>query len=553
MLRGMETPELEYTTERIDHLGIVAGICKQIKLIQIIDESLATPSGRKVSCGQATQAMVLNALGLTGRALYLMPEYMHNKPVELLIGEGLEAADFNDDTLGRALDELQQAGVTELFARLAAEAVEVFGVDTQYAHLDTSSLSLHGEYDSKLAQETVKRYGAVEVRQGYSKEQRPDLKQVVVTLITSQASALPLWLEVLDGNSSDKQSFNQTVQAYCRQLEGGTPPWFVMDSAGYSAENLTAWQTVKWVTRVPETIGEAKRILQAATTAEMMDAGDGYRLFPVCNTYADTRQRWLLVYSEQAYARESKQLEKRVERAAEAANKVWRSLEQTTFACEADAHAALAQLEKQLAWHRPQAQVVPLKKYARPGRPAKDAVAQIVGWQVTGQLTTVPEAIEDARQWLGRFILATNILDEETLPHATLLSCYKEQSSSVERGFRFLKDPMFFADSLFLKSPVRIMAMIMVMGLALLVYALAERQIRQQLQAHDETIPDQTGKPTQTPTMRRIAQIFEGVDLLIIRLNNQVVDRKVLNLTDVRRQIVRLLGPEVQYCYLVDF
>ena len=81
------------------------------------------------------------------------------KPVELLIGEGLEAADFNDDTLGRALDELQQAGVTELFARLAAEAVEVFGVDTQYAHLDTSSLSLHGAYDSNLAQETVSGMG----------------------------------------------------------------------------------------------------------------------------------------------------------------------------------------------------------------------------------------------------------------------------------------------------------------------------------------------------------------------------------------------------------
>ena len=50
-------------------------------------------------------------------------------------------------------------------------------------------------------------YDAVEIRHGYSKEHRPDLKQVVVTLITSQASALPLWLEVLDGNSSDKESF----------------------------------------------------------------------------------------------------------------------------------------------------------------------------------------------------------------------------------------------------------------------------------------------------------------------------------------------------------
>ena len=93
----METTAIEYTTERMDHLGIVAGICKQINLIQIIDESLATPGGRKVSCGQAVQAMVLNALGLTGRALYLMPEYMRNKPVDLLFalaGHGPSAKDW---------------------------------------------------------------------------------------------------------------------------------------------------------------------------------------------------------------------------------------------------------------------------------------------------------------------------------------------------------------------------------------------------------------------------------------------------------------------------
>ena len=210
----METTGIEYTTERHPegsrHLGIVAGICKQINLIEIIDGAVL-PGGRKVSCGQAVQAMVLNALGLTGRALYLMPEYMRNKPVDLLIGEGLVADDFNDDTLGRALDEVQQAGVTELFARVANRAVEVFKVETSYAHLDTSSISLHGEYDSELAQRAVNVYDAVEIKHGYSKEQRPDLKQVVVTLITSQASALPLWLEVLDGNSSDKKSFPQTI------------------------------------------------------------------------------------------------------------------------------------------------------------------------------------------------------------------------------------------------------------------------------------------------------------------------------------------------------
>lgn len=549
----METTAYEYTTERIDHLGIAAGVCKQIKLIQIIDESIIIPTGRKVSCGQSVQAMVLNAMGLSGRAMYLMPEYMRNKPVDLLVGEGLVADDFNDDTLGRALDEVHQAGVTELFARVASAAVAVFEVETAYAHLDTSSISLHGAYESEVAQRAVNKLGAVEIRHGYSKEQRPDLKQVVVTLITSQASSLPLWLEVLDGNSSDKESFAKTIKAYCRHLEEGAPPWFVMDSAGYSQENLAAWQEIGWVTRVPETIGEAKAVLHAVEREEMEEVGDGYRICPLGNTYGGVRQRWLLVYSHQAYVRESRQLDKRIMRAQEAAEKAWRTLQKCIFQCQADAQAAALGLGEELPWHRPQVQVVPLKKYAQAGRPAKDAVAQIVGWQVTGPLQVKEESIAAKRQRLGRFIVATNVLDEEKVPHTNLLNYYKEQGSAVERGFRFLKDPMFFADSLFLKSPARIMAMIMIMGLALLVYALAERQIRRQLAHHNDTIPDQKGKPTQTPTMRRIAQIFEGVDLLIVRHDTHVIARKVLNLTDLHRKIVSLLGPEVQYCYLVDF
>lgn len=97
MLAGMETTVYEYGTVRIDHLGIVARICKQIDLVNIIDQSLPTPSGRKVSCGQATLAMVLNALGLTGRALYLMPEYMSNKLARIEIGAGLSD---NQPTIG---------------------------------------------------------------------------------------------------------------------------------------------------------------------------------------------------------------------------------------------------------------------------------------------------------------------------------------------------------------------------------------------------------------------------------------------------------------------
>ena len=58
-----------------------------------------------------------------------------------------------------------------------------------------------------------------------------------------------------------------------------------------------------------------------------------------------------------------------------------------------------------------------------------------------------------------------------------LIATYKDQQK-VERGFRFLKYPMFMASQLFLKSPQRVMALLMVMTLCLVVYAALEFRIR---------------------------------------------------------------------------
>lgn len=549
----MNEQQPQYETKRLDHLGIVAGICKRIGLIELIDQQLPTPGGRKVSCGQAVQAMVLNALGLNGRALYLMPEYMKNKPVELLIGEGLKAEDFNDDTLGRALDELQQAGVTGLFASIAAEAVKVYGIETEYLHLDSSSFALQGAYDSDYAQKMRETYNAVEIKRGYSKDRRPDLKQVVVNLITSQASALPLWLEALDGNSSDQTTFRQTVQNYCKELtEAEAAPRFVFDSAGYTEENLQTWQGLEWITRVPETSRLAKETIQSVATGDMLPHDDKYKTVSLCTEYADVKQRWLLVYSEQAFEREKKQLRKRIDKQQQGQEQAWRKLCRHKFSCETDARVALDAFSTSLRWWQVAATVESEKRYPGRGRPAKDAIPEITGWRLQGDLKVDEAAVTEQEQWLGRFILASNVLDEDVLSDAQLLACYKQQSSSVERGFRFLKDPMFFADSLFVKSPVRVMAMIMVMGLALLIYALAERELRRALLEQNTTVPDQKGLPTQKITMRRVAQIFEGVDLLIIRVGETIIDQRILNLTPVRLKIIGLFHPSVRNCYLLN-
>ena len=85
-----------------------------------------------------------------------------------------------------------------------------------------------------------------------------------------------------------------------------------------------------------------------------------------------------------------------------------------------------------------------------------------------------------------------------------VLGRYKDQTPRVERGFRFLKDPLFFSGGTFLKRPERVMA------LALLVYALGEWVLRQRLEKTASSLPDQKGKPTQRPTLRWVFQLFIG-------------------------------------------
>jgi transposase len=115
----------------------------------------------------------------------------------------------------------------------------------------------------------------------------------------------------------------------------------------------------------------------------------------------------------------------------------------------------------------------------------------------------------------------------------------------VERGFRFLKDPLFLASSLYLKSPKRLMALMMVMTLCLLVYAALEYRLRQALKAHGQTLPNQKGKPIQNPTLRWVFQLFVGIHLLLI----QGVQVLVLNLNNLHRQVVGLLGLPYEALY----
>src|SRR3989442_2169012 len=210
--------EVEYQTERLDHLGIVAGVCREAGIAEWLDER-AGEQRRSVSMGKATVAMVLNGLGFRNWQLYLVPKYFENKAVAHLLGEGITADMLNDDCLGRTLDWLYEHDVTKLFAGLALQARRRFGIQAQHLHIDTTSFSVSGDYAIKEEGDPV----PLAITYGYSRDHREDLKQWRLALATTHDGDVPLFLNPLDGNSADKEHLSAAVKAVMTQLREQLP------------------------------------------------------------------------------------------------------------------------------------------------------------------------------------------------------------------------------------------------------------------------------------------------------------------------------------------
>src|SRR5262245_61285125 len=199
--------------ERLDHLGIVAGVCQEIGLAAYLD-ALAGPSQQQVSVGTAAVAMILNGLGFSNRRLYLVSQFFATKPVEHLLGPGITAEQLHDDCLGRTLDRLYAHDPAALFAGIARQPRQRFGIAARQVHVDTTSFAVTGEYAADLDAHTLG------VTYGYSRDHRADLKQWMLALATTRQGDVPLYCQALDGNASDKVSLVAVVEALAEQLRG---------------------------------------------------------------------------------------------------------------------------------------------------------------------------------------------------------------------------------------------------------------------------------------------------------------------------------------------
>ena len=141
------------------------------------------------------------------------------------------------------------------------------------------------------------------------------------------------------------------------------------------------------------------------------------------------------------------------------------------------------------------------------------------------------------------FVVATNDTERKWTPEE-LLKQYKSQNR-VERGFRFLKDPQFFADSIFVSKNEHIQALLMIMTLGLLVFSGLEWKLRNAMATSKVLLKNQIGKLTDKITMRYVFQIFSAIMTIILENG----ERLFYHISDQAYEILELLGERYQKTY----
>lgn len=534
------------TVERLDHLGIIAGVIKDLGLIEMIDTRVGRDDQEGITTGEAIAGMILNGLGFSDRPMSLTPQFFANTPVGLLFRDGVSAEHFNRFKLGRSLDKAFSYGCDTLFSEVALAVCQQERVAQTFTCLDTTSFSLTGAYVPETDTQ------AIAITHGYSKDHRPDLKQAVLELMVAQDGGVPLMSQSWDGNASDTIVFKERCEALLTQFAASeTPRYLIADAKLYTEANAPNLARLPFITRIPETLTVTRQVIaQAWAWGEWQPLAETVKYQRVELCHYGMAQRWLVVSSQDAWQRAAHTLAKAQAKESAQVQKQLFHLQAQRFPSEIEARAALDTIAQQWRYHQmAQVSLTPHIQYARKGRPTTQTPQKAIQWQIHASVRPDLATITRQQQRKACFVLGTTI-PVTALTDAEVVAGYKGQSA-VERGFRFLKDPVFFVSSLFVKKPSRLQGLLMVMTLALLVYSVAQRRMRHQLAHQHDTLPNQIGQPGARPTLRWIFQLLEGINRVTLSVQGHVTI-VMEGLTALRRKILQLFGQKVCQIYQIS-
>jgi len=508
-------------------LPLVSAYATRIGLVEEIDRLL--DCDMEVSPGRVVLAMILDALS-GRRPLFRLQEFFADKDIELLLGEDIPLSKLGDHTLRRVLTRLFDAGTNTVLGAIALRAARSFSLDMSHAHHDTTSHSVYGDY---LLYEEEEHGEPFVITQGFSKAHRPDLKQLVQSLLCVD-QGIPIYSKVVDGNSSDK-TINQNLipEMVKRMREVGSNDFiYVNDSALITEESLRIideWDDgLLFVSLLPQVYNECKNAITQAvqsdawqeigTISEMPTTRNrkpaSYKAFETTVMLYGKQYRVIVVHSDAHDKRRQKKVDKQIKKDLEETLKLKQELEKIDYACLPDATAAMKRVCSG-SFHRLSAATQERPHYHR-GRPNKNGERSLkeMRYGLTFELDVDEESIRKLRDEAGCFVLITNTPREGAgaVDARQLLTIYKDQHM-VERNFGFLKDPVF-VNALFLKSPKRIEALGLILVLALLIWRLMERTMRANLAADKSKITGWVKRETSRPTSFMMTTKFLGIFVL---------------------------------------
>jgi transposase len=530
----------------VAHLPLVLGVVRKLNVAGLLDTFCPPHPAHVLSCGRGVEALLLAILD-GHHALYKVGARLEERGRLPLLQPGLTRTSLHDYRLGQILDGLFAANLNRLFGAIALKALEVYAISSPWLHQDTTTITLYGAYEEEPHQGD----GPVPPRPayGHSKDGHDDLKQVLLSLGVS-SDGLPLRLGVRDGNTNDSTETPVAIEE-CLALGLDGVRGIVADSKAYCKRTLGLCleKQVGLITLVPRTCGVRQELerwgQQQTALPRLLEKPGRTRQEPprrwhgqsvirrVAVEYADGRQdmaecRFLVVHSsqlaQQAAAAYAAAQTREAERVAEHRQRV----ETRWFACAADAEAAIAEYEgrgqgrrgrKPQPWryhtlrYRVEA-VTQRQKRTQRGRPPKAEVPQdTIRYRLRiGAEAHVPSA--DTQGWT---VLATTV-GAESCTDAELLQAYQEQHTTVEPGFRWIKNPAAISP-VWLEKPERIAALAMLTVVGLLVYAVIQRQVRLYLREHHQHIPGNKG-PTALPTATVVFDLFRPVTLVHFAVDN---------------------------------
>lgn len=556
----MKRRDFELRTERLGPLPLVNHYLERLGLLALFDRFVPTSDGR-TRLDYATGLGVLLRSILTEREpLYRLGEVVHTFAPE---GFGLseaEAGRVADDAIGRALDRLFDADRGSLLTEIVLAAVAHFDLSLDELHNDSTTVKFTGQY-ARAKGRSLRGKKAPYITYGYSKDHRPDLKQLLFILTATRDGGVPVQFRCEAGNHNDARTHEASWEALCG-VSGRTTFLYVADSklCGAEAMDYIHARGGRFVTVMPRSRLEDRefreRIQQHEPAWEKVwdrnnprrKGGPRDRWF-VWKYPLPSREGWPVIWVFSHLLRHKQTHSRRT--------RIARAEQELLDLAEQHLHGRPRKRARQQIWSQItsilQAQRVeryvnvtldPLEEHAyrqthrgRPGPKTKYVRTTKRRWHIRWQLDE--EAIAYDVKSDGMYPLLTN---DRALTPRQVLEAHKRQPT-IEKCFRQAKTVYEIAPVL-LKNEGRIEALFFLYFVALLVQALIERDLHRAMAREQikelPLYPEE--RMTRRPTAEQVLRLFSLAQRSRLYRDERELQMFAPELTELQLQVLDLLA-----------